>query len=260
VAKWFSKKNLSSMLRISAVSYINAKPFVYGIEHSGFLKDYSLSLDVPSICAEKLKSNKVDIGLAPVAIIPELKKYFIIPDFCIGANGPVKTVMLYSEVPLKDIKTIFLDYQSRTSVMLVQILAKHWWKISPIWIQAKTGYEKKIKGTNAGLIIGDRNFSLPKQFKYAYDLSVEWKSFTGLPFVFACWIANKELDENVAADFYRSLRFGVENRNKIAKELKNQFDETMIRNYLNNCINYSFDKNKKTAMDLFLKLGRKFVL
>jgi chorismate dehydratase len=214
-------------------------------------------LDIPSLCAEKLKSNKVDIGLAPVAIIPELKKYFIIPDFCIGANGQVMTVMLYSDVSLKGIKNIFLDYQSRTSVMLVQILAKYWWKISPFWTQATKGYEEKIKGTTAGVIIGDRNFSLSRKFKYVYDLSEEWKNFTGLPFVFACWIANKELDENVATDLYRSFRFGLENRDKIAKELKDQFDQEMIRNYLNNCINYSFDKPKHAAMNLFLKLWKK---
>ena len=245
------------MLRISAVSYINSKPFIYGIQHGGFLKDYSLSLDIPSVCAEKLRTNQVDIGLAPVAIIPELKNYFIIPDFCIGANGPVMTVMLYSEVPLKEIKNILLDYQSRTSVMLVQVLAKYFWKISPSWIPATKGYEEQIGGTTAGVIIGDRNFSLPKKFKHVYDLSEQWKYFTGLPFVFACWIANKEPDENVMADLYRSLRFGVDNRDKVAKELKGQYDEKMISNYLNNYINFSFDKPKQAAMELFLKLGKK---
>ena len=247
----------NSPLRISAVSYINAKPFVYGIEHSGFLKDYSLSLDVPSVCAEKLMKNKVDIGLAPVAIIPKLKEYYVIPDFCIGANGPVRSVMLYSEVPVKEIKTIYLDYQSRTSAMLVQVLAKHFWKISPKWIEAGKGYEEKIKGTAAGLIIGDRNFSLSEKFKFAYDLSEEWKLYTGLPFVFACWITNKELDENVAMAFYKSLKFGIENRDKVIKELKKRFDEKLITDYLNHYINYSFDKPKQIAMDLFLKLGRK---
>jgi len=246
-----------SELKISAVSYVNSKPFIYGIQHGGFLKNYSLSLDIPSVCAEKLRTNKVDIGLAPVAIIPELKHYFIIPDFCIGANGPVKTVMLYSEVPLKEIKNVLLDYQSRTSVMLVRILAKYFWKISPKWIPAKKGYEKKITGSTAGVIIGDRNFSLPKKFKHVYDLSEEWKYFTGLPFVFACWIANKEPDENIAAELYKSLSFGVENRNKVVKELKGQYDPKMIRNYLNNCINYSFDTPKQAAMELFLKLGKK---
>lgn len=243
-----------SPLRISAVSYINAKPFVYGIEHSGLLKDYSLSLDIPSLCAKKLKNDQADIGLAPVAVLSELKNYFIIPDFCIGSNGPVRTVMLYSEVPLRKIKTIYLDYQSKTSSKLIQILAKHWWKISPVFAQTENGYENRIAATSAGLIIGDRNFFLSGKFKYVYDLSEEWKLFTGLPFVFACWIANKELKEGVASVFYKALKFGIENKNMVVKDLKKHYDEKVIKNYLNKCINYNFDKDKHTAMNLFLGL------
>lgn len=252
-----------SPLRISAVSYINAKPFVYGIEHSGFLSGYTLSLDIPSVCAEKLRTNQVDLGLAPVAIIPELGEHYILPDFCIGANGPVLTVMLYSDVPLKDIRTIYLDYQSRTSALLVQILAKNWWKISPAWIQAKEGYEKKIKGSIAGLIIGDRNFfpadaqnPADSRHKYFYDLSEEWKAYTGLPFVFACWIANKKLEESTLIALHKALKFGIDNRDKILKDLSGQIDEKTIKNYLYNCINYSFDRQKQEAMKLFLKLGK----
>lgn len=253
-------------VRISAVPYINAQPFVYGIENSGYLalkkdqvsgKQATLSLDVPSVCAEKLRTNKTDIGLAPVAVIPHLKKHHIITDFCIGAHGPVRTVILYSEVPLKEIRSIYLDYQSQTSVQLIQILAKQWWKINPQWLQAKEGYEKKISGATAGLIIGDRNFSLPFKQRFAYDLSEEWKMFTGLPFVFACWISNKDIDEDFAFALYRALRFGVESRSEVIKQLKNQYDENLIYNYLNNYIHYRMDKPKKTAMELFLKLSGK---
>ena len=248
-----------SLLRISAVSYINAKPFVYGIENSGFLKEYSLSLDIPSICAQKLKNNQADIGLAPVAVLSELKDYYIIPDFCIGSNGPVRTVMLYSEVPLKKIKTIYLDYQSKTSSKLIQILAKHWWKISPVFSQTENGYENRIKGTSAGLIIGDRNFSLFGKFKYVYDLSEEWRLFTGLPFVFACWIANKKLKESVASNFYKALKYGIQNKNIVLKDLKEQYDEKVMKNYLNRYIKYNFDKDKHTAMKLFLGFGNTIV-
>ncbi len=246
----------STPLRISAVSYINARPFVYGIEKSGFLQEYTLSLDVPSVCAEKLKNDEVDIGLAPVAIIPELEEHHVISDFCIGANGPVRTVMLYSDVPLRNIRTIYLDYQSKTSVMLLQILAKYWWKISPAWTTATEGYEKKIKAAMAGLIIGDRNFSLAGKFKYAYDLSEEWKSYTGLPFVFACWIANKKMDEQTTSAFCKALKFGTDNRDMVIKELNGQLDEKTVRDYLYNSINYDFDGKKQEAMKLFLKLGK----
>lgn len=247
-----------SRLRISAVSYINSLPFIYGIKHSGFLKDYALSLDIPSVCAQKLLSGKVDIGLAPVAIIPQLKEYFILPDFCIGANGPVRSVMLYSEVPLKDIKRIHLDYQSRTSVLLVKILAKNFWKIAPEWMNASEGYEKKISGTEAGLIIGDRNFTLSSHYHFTFDLSEQWKLYTGLPFVFACWIANKEPREQDTVAFYQALKFGVENKNAVLKQVKG-LDPKLVAEYLDKNIRYSFDQPKKAAMDLFLKLGKEIV-
>lgn len=247
----------NSTLKISAVSYVNSRPFVYGIENAGLLKDYTLSLDTPSECADKLIQKKVDLGLIPIATIPKLKEYFILPDFCIGANGPVTTVILYSDVPLKEIKTIILDNQSRTSAQLVRVLAKYFWKVPPEWIDAKDGYEKNIKGTTAGLVIGDRNFSLSGKHKHAFDLAEEWKLFTGLPFVFACWVANRELSDSLTIPFYKSLLFGIDNREVVIKQLSDKFDENVIRNYLNKYIYFSLDSAKRIAMDLFLKLSAK---
>ena len=244
-----------SVLRISAVSYINAKPFVYGLQKSGLLNNFSLSLDVPSVCAEKLRSNEVDIGLAPVAIIPQLKEHHIISDYCIGASGALRTVMLYSDVPLRNIRTVLLDPQSRTSALLVQILAKQWWKISPAWSPAPEGYEKKIRAAQAGLIIGDRNFSLSGKFKYAYDLAEEWKLFTGLPFVFACWISNKKIQEDILSSFSAALKFGLDNRDKVIGDCTALADEKTVNDYLHNCISYHFDRAKHEAMKLFVKLA-----
>ncbi len=107
------------------------------------------------------------------------------------------------------------------------------------------------------MIIGDRNFSIRKKYNFSYDLSEQWKLFTGLPFVFACWITNKEMDERDAIAFYKSLKFGIESRDKVVKELKKQYDEKLMYNYLHQYINYNFDNSKKRAMDLFLKLCKK---
>ena len=91
------------MIKISAVSYLNTLPFVYGIEQSGYLQNYLMELDTPALCAEKLIKGQVDIGLIPVAVLPELKYYRILSSYCIGADGPVKTVVLYSNSPLEKI-------------------------------------------------------------------------------------------------------------------------------------------------------------
>src|SRR5262245_24497557 len=120
-------------IKVSAVSYLNSKPFIYGLEHSEVKNEIDLQLDVPSTCAAKLFEDKVDLGLVPVAVLPDLDEYHIITDYCIGADGEVGSVLLLSEVPLNEIKTILLDYQSMTSVVLVQILADKFWKIQPSW-------------------------------------------------------------------------------------------------------------------------------
>src|SRR5260370_33421252 len=147
------------MIKISCVSFLNSQPFIYGLKNNSVINDIELSLDVPSACADKLKNGTVDIGLVPVVLIPELKESHIISDYCIGADGKVESVLFLSEVPLEKIKSVLLDYQSRTSVMLAKILANKFWNIFPEWVDGLNDFEKNIKEETAGLVIGDRTFA-----------------------------------------------------------------------------------------------------
>ncbi|MGE0635515.1 MAG: menaquinone biosynthetic enzyme MqnA/MqnD family protein [Bacteroidia bacterium] len=244
-------------IRISAVSYLNSLPFVYGLNHSALKEQCYISLDIPSLCAEKLISGKVDVGLIPVAAIPQVANAHIISDYCIGANGKVKTVCLFSEVPLNEIKTVLLDYQSRTSVMLVKILAREFWKINPEFVNAEAGFETKINGTTAAVVIGDRAFDLSPS--YIYDLAEEWKKFTKLPVVFACWVANKDLPSSFISEFNNALKNGLANIDKTLEE----FPPTVVNNteakkYLTENISYDFDSEKKKALKLFDQLSQKY--
>ena len=125
------------MLKISAVSYLNTLPFIYSISKYFKYCDYELSLDVPSKCANKLTNGLVDVALVPIAAIPGLKRSKLITAYCIGANGAVASVMLYSQVPLHEITSVYMDYQSLTSVKLTKVLAQKYWKIDPNWIEWK---------------------------------------------------------------------------------------------------------------------------
>jgi chorismate dehydratase len=242
-----------SKLKISAVSYLNTLPFIYGLENSELIHQIDLQLDMPSDCAQKLLDNKVDIGLVPVAIIPQLNEHYIISDYCIGAKGKVNTVLLLSDVPLDEIEEIQLDYQSKTSVSLVQVLAKEFWGISPKWIDAQKGYEDIIEGTTAGVIIGDRTFNLSKTYQYKYDLAEEWFKFTSLPFVFACWVANKKIDNNLLHQFNEALKFGVKNINEVIRESNSStISKEKLKGYLTNDISYHLDEDKQKAIQKFL--------
>lgn len=240
-------------VKISVVSYLNSKPFIYGLENSDINNKIDLQLDIPSVCAQKLLEGKVDIGLIPVAVIPQLPEYHIISDYCIGAEGKVASVMLYSEVPLHEIENVLLDYQSRTSVTLVQVLAKYFWKISPAWVKAEADYEKNISGTYAAVIIGDRTFGLEGKYKFAYDLAEEWQKFTGLPFVFACWVANKELPAEFLNSFNTALKWGIVKMPHLINEIETSGTyPTNVDFYLNHNISYNFNDRKKKALELFL--------
>lgn len=240
-------------VKVSAVSYLNTLPFIYGIHQSDVQHEMELSLDIPSDCAQKLLSDEVDLGLVPVAVIPQLKEYHIISDYCIGADGKVDTVALYSDVPLQEITHVYLDFHSKTSINLVQVLAREYWGISPKWIDAEEGFEQKIEGNIAGVIIGDRTFNLSKRFTYKYDLAEEWKKMTGLPFVFACWVANKELSQTFIESFNKALKYGVNAIDNVI-ESKEQWTiaKEQLSNYLTQYIDYNLTKDKLKALTKFL--------
>jgi chorismate dehydratase len=240
-------------LKISAVSYLNTFPFVYGIQQSGLLHDYRLDLDIPSLCARKLKNGVVDLALIPVGALNDLSTYEFITDFCIGAINKVKTVLLLSHKPLPEIREIGLDYDSRTSVQLVRVLAKHYWKIDPLWKNLLPGQASQDPGPDAIVAIGDKTFDLVKKYPYCYDLAEEWISFTSLPFVFAAWVTTKKLSETVHSDLNRALEYGVNHINETLEFFKDKLPaEEDCKSYLEKNISYSFDEPKRQGMALFL--------
>ena len=165
--------------KISVISYLNSIPFVYGLNSSTIFKSLNLQLDYPSVCADKLIDNVVDIGLVPVVVLKDYPSFKIISEYCIGANGDVDTVCLFSNVPIQDVKKIYLDYQSRTSVELLKILCREYWKITPLFKQSKIGFENNINKNTAALIIGDRAFHANHKYEFVYDLSKYWTKMTG---------------------------------------------------------------------------------
>jgi chorismate dehydratase len=238
---------------VSIVNYYNTTPFLYGIKHSDFLSHINLELDIPSVCAQKLKNKQVEIGLVPVAILPELDSYQIITDYCIGAVGKVDSVKLFSEKPLEELTHVLLDYQSKTSVTLVQVLNKHFWKKDIEFINASEGFEKQISGTTGAVIIGDRTFGLTSH-PYQYDLAEEWQKYTDLPFVFACWVSNVPLEDKFISEFNKTLAFGVNHIEESVIERPNQALGDKALDYLKNKISYNLDADKRKALTKFLEL------
>ena len=243
---------------ISLVSYWNTKPFLYGLQHSSLATDIDLQLDIPSAGGKKILNNQVDIGLVPVAVLAKLSDARIISNYFIGAEGKVKSVCIYSDVPIEKTERIFLDHHSITSVQLTKILLKEYWQLSPELIEAYPGYIDEIKDETAGLVIGDRTFALNHKFRYRYDLAEAWKNMTGLPFVFAAWITRKDIPQDFILRLDEALQAGIRNIETIANEASSQlFTKEELLDYYRNYISYDLTPEKRKAVDVFIGKVRK---
>ncbi len=172
------RRKINQLVKIKTgiVKYLNTKPLLYGIEQSPLLQHIELIPGYPAEIAWMLEQQRIDIGLVPVAAISNIKKPAIISDYCIGSNGKVASVCIFSEVPIEEVQQVYMDYQSRTSVELSKILLRNYWKSSASFINADPDFRDQIKGTTAGLVIGDRAFEQRKKSAFIYDLGEAWKA------------------------------------------------------------------------------------
>ena len=246
---------MTHKIRVGAVSYLNTKPLIYGFEQGKMNDEIDLLIDYPANIASQLINDKIDVGLVPVAVLPFLKEHHVVSDYGIACDGEVASVCLFSNVPLQEIKTVLLDYQSRTSVALLKILLKEHWKISPELVAGESNYENDISGTTAGLVIGDRALAQRLKSKYIYDLGTAWKEMTGLPFVFAAWISNKKLPQSFINSFNEANAFGLDHLDEVISQHPNAvFD---LESYYTGFIKFRLTEDMLAAAKLFIsKISR----
>lgn len=246
---------MEKIWKVGAVSYLNTKPLLYGILRSAeVMRHLELTIDYPSRIAQDLIDGDSDMGLVPVATIPRLKEYHINGRYCIGAEGEVASVCLFSEVPLEQVQTVLLDYQSRTSVALLKVLLRFYWKVTPTFINTHEDYRASIRGTTAGLVIGDRALEQRRVSPYIYDLASHWKAFTGLPFVFAAWISNRPLDPGFVRIFDEANAVGLAKLPEVLAE--NPYTIYDLHTYYTQNISYELTEAKRKGLDLFLEYIR----
>lgn len=174
-------------LRLGAVSYLNTKPLVYGLE--AHPDQFDVRFDVPSTCADLLHAGRVDLGLIP-AIEYLHGDYAIVPDVSIASDGEVATVAVFTRMPIERVRTLALDLSSRTSVALTRVLCAKHWTIAPTFTPAEPDLDAMLRRADAALVIGDPAFDIDPQRHQVtkVDLGSEWKALTGLPFVYAMWV------------------------------------------------------------------------
>ena len=230
-------------IAVSAVSYTNTLPFLNGIRSSDVMKTIDLSVDYPSECARKVIDHEVDMGIIPIAALAELPVYHLIGDYCIGSDGAVDSVFIFSEKPIDEIDTLLLDKQSKTSNGLAQILLKRYWKKD---VRVVTEGE-----ADAYVLIGDRTFGKKQSAPYFYDLGYYWKELTGLPFAFAVWVSNKRLPDEFTSAFNQALANGVAHPEQVIPGLP-VYDGFDYHTYLTENLDFHLTPEKRKAIDQYL--------
>ena len=235
------------------VSYLNTRPLLLGMEQSPFKERIELMKAYPAQIAQALLDDTIDIGLVPVAVMPLLKHPQLVSKYVIGTEGEVASVALFSQVPMDQIEKVYLDYQSRTSVALAKILVKQFWKKEVEFLNATEGYINQINGNTAGIIIGDRALVSLDKFEHIYDLGLAWKAYSGLPFVFAAWVANKPIPLEFIEAFDAANGYGLSHLEDVIALIPANEQVYDLHKYYTENISYELTPEKKAGLDKFLE-------
>lgn len=219
-------------MKVGRIPYINCYP-VYGAIDRGIVPiDAELVDGVPTALNRQMNEGALDVSvISAVEYAADAKKYLLLPDLSICSDGPVRSVVLFAKRPASELqgRRVLVSRSSMTSVALLELLFEHVWDARPAFIPADAELTDVARFNedehDARLVIGDAALHLwsrlrepelyPEnetltQYRYAYDLGAEWKRWTGLPFVFAVWVAQRSAPVEQALKVHAGL---IESRN-----------------------------------------------
>jgi chorismate dehydratase len=250
-------------LRISAISYLNTAPLMWDFEHGEASRHFEISYTLPSGCAQALAENKADIGIIPAAAYAQIPGLQVLPEVAIASRRAVRSILLVSKVPIREIRSVALDTSSMTSVALLKILFEKWLGSARDSVPMAPELDKMLVACDAGLLIGDPALKVDRSRYHTLDLAEEWIRHTGKPFVFAFWAvradALREADPKIdlPAVFRKSRDHGLapSSVDRIAVEWRGRLGitEEEIRDYLQRNIHYHLDAGCIEGLKLFYR-------
>ncbi len=258
-----------SPIRVGAVSFLNTKPLIYPLLNKEIPTDMLLSVQVPSRLALLLKRGKLDVGLIPVVEYlrsPEAR-YRILPDISIASRGSVLSIQLFSRVPIPKIRRIALDTSSRSSIALLKILLAEQYGLHPEFTFCEPSInpnspEASTSG-DAVLLIGDAALRRLNTTEYSLDLGAAWDEFTGLPFVYACWVAREGVCLGEVPEVLQAAKArGIPQIPEIARieSRKLGLPKSLCRDYLQKHICYDLGECELAGFQKFYQLALKHCL
>ncbi len=241
-------------LRIGTVSYTNAFPLIEYLPQT--CPSAEIIRVVPSKLGKLMEQGEVDLALLSSIELLKHPSYSYLPDISISSDGAVGSVLLFSKKPAAEIETVALDQSSLTSIVLTKILFHEYWQRGPVYVSYTPPVENGMNIADAALAIGDAGLIAEGKYPYCYDLGEIWKKHTGLPFVFALWIAQPMVDiEKWAPAFLEAKTQGMANIDLIVKRCTKLLaipDKRFSRYFLEN-LRYDLGKQQIEGMNLFFQ-------
>ena len=245
-----------SVIRVSAVEYLNARPLVHGLDARPDL--FECRFDVPSKCASLLHDKSVDLGLIPSIEYLRHADYRVVPDIAVTSTGPVASVALFTDRPATALRSIALDASSRTAVALLRILCAKWFDIEPTFVTLRPDLPAMLKRCDAALLIGDAALYQEHELNGLdkVDLGEEWTAMTGLPFVWAYWVGRKGVVDPAHLEALRAARErGMNCLDEIAERFAPSGDDgeslDVARTYLQENVGYVLDDQARAGLKKF---------
>jgi chorismate dehydratase len=249
--------HMETSVRIGAVTYLNSKPLIYGLDE--LAPEAELTLDLPSQLADQLAEGQLDVALIPAVEYFRAGCYSIIPNIAIASRGPVLSVTLFSRVPWSGIRRLALDVGSRTSAALAQILLRQRYSLRPELAPLSLNQSAEDVDADAVLLIGDRAMrSCLPGFAHAYDLGQEWQEWTGLPFVYAFWAVRPGADlGSVPVALAEAKRRGLAHAGLIAhrEAAALGLDAGFCRRYLATIIHFDLGPREQAGLHHYYMLA-----
>lgn len=213
----------------------------------------------PSRCADLLAGGEVEAALVPVIEYQRTPGLALFPGVCVGSRGLVRSVVLVTRgAELKDVRSVALDRQSRTSVALTQIIFREFIRREPQFTPASPDLGAMLEEHDAALLIGDPAILFPREGLRVYDLAGLWREYTGLGFVFAMWMAASAARREVRElDFAGARDEGLARRAEIAAtyEATLGLPQSELRAYLEENICFELNEEMRAGLDLYYRLA-----
>lgn len=247
-------------IQVSVVDFLNAAPLAWGLLRGHFGDRFTVSRDVPAVCAEKLRSGAADVGLVPSIAYQTIPGLSLLPDLCIAADGEVRSVLLLTRRPLARVRTVAADPASRTSVALVRVLFGEMHGTQPEMVDVPGEPRRLLDRFDAVLAIGDRALRARTRGLHVHDLAALWKRHTGLPFVFAVWAVAPGVDLGPSARlfaFSRALGEGDLDGIVAASRRKLRLSAPALRRYFTEQLSYHLGPREIEGMARFFALAER---